>query len=316
MKRVAIFGLMFFLIAMQFACNLPIPQEDLATPSIEVNLATQTATLAAATDLPATTASPVPSRLTEAMLRNFTYTIPDFNVQAALQDGEFQNADLVVRWVGPAAFGDLNGDGQADAAVVLSADPSGSGTFYYLFTVLNQDGAPVQSGSASIGDRQGILHLEIAGGRAILDYVTQGINDPSCCPSEHRIRAYRLEGGVLRLASEQIVASVEANATPLAVEILIDQPVEGDPLISPITVRGRINPVPPEGKLAYAVTDQSGVLLDQGEVSLEGTPGGPGALAFEISLSPDTPGLIFIEVIDAAGGFLRGRSTVWLVKQP
>ena len=40
------------------------------------------------------------------------------------------------------AFGDLNGDGVEDAVVVLVTNPGGTGRFYDLAPVLNQNGTP------------------------------------------------------------------------------------------------------------------------------------------------------------------------------
>ena len=44
----------------------------------------------------------------------------------------------------PIAFGDLNGDGAADAAVIIATNSSGSGTFVALVAVLNDGGSPAQ----------------------------------------------------------------------------------------------------------------------------------------------------------------------------
>ena len=49
------------------------------------------------------------------------------------------------------AFGDLDGDGIWDAAVVLEANGGGSGTFRSLEAVVNEDGAPVHVASRPAG---------------------------------------------------------------------------------------------------------------------------------------------------------------------
>jgi hypothetical protein len=258
---------------------------------------------------------PSSSRISLELLRNFTFWVEDFNTPAALKDGAFSNDTIQGRLVEPVAIGDLNGDGQADAAVILAIKSGGTGTFFDLIALLDQDGTPVQSGFSYIGDRQMIKNLEIVGNRVILDYFTQGTGIPLCCPNEHRLRSYLLENGALHLASEQVLDSPAAQATPLPDEILIDQPATGSQLTAPLQLRGRVSQVPPEKRLAYHVTDLNGTLLTQGEVPLEGEPGGPGAFAFEITLDPVSPGLVQVELVDSANGMLRGRSTVVLIAQ-
>jgi hypothetical protein len=245
------------------------------------------------------------------LLKNFTYWFKDFNIQVTLKDGIFSNDQIQCQLIEPAGLGDLNGDGQEDAAVILAIKSGGSGTFYDLIAILDQNGTLVQSGFSYIGDRQIVNNLEIVKGRMILNYITQGLNTPLCCPNEHRLRSYLLENSVLRLVSEQILDSPTAQATPLPNEILIDQPVTGDPLTTPLQVRGRVSQVPPEKKLFYYVTDNNAALLMQGEVPLDGS----GAFVFEISLGDIPPGLIQVAVVDSTNGILRGRSITVLIAQ-
>jgi hypothetical protein len=246
-------------------------------------------------------------------LKNYSYRLEDFGAQAALVDGLYDDDQIHTRLIEPVAFGDLNGDGRTDAAVILATNSGGSGTFYDLVVLLDQAGTPVQLGIAYIGDRQVVNQLEIENGRIVLDYLTQGLRDALCCPSERRLRSYLLENGSLRLASEQVLADPAVQATPLPNAILIDQPAMDAPFTTPLQVHGRVSLVPPEKRLAYYVTDFDAVMLAQGEVPLEGEPGGPGAFAFEINLSPDSPGLFYLELVDSAGGILRGRSVVVLI---
>lgn len=323
MKRLPVFCILLVLSTTLFACNMPItPQPGQVTVSVP------TATFGSIeTPAPVETPLPVPSITIPAvedipttgdinldLLKNFTYWVEDFQKQVVLADGVFSDGEIHSDLVEPAALGDLNGDGQMDAAVILRVDPSGSGTFYYLITLLNQNGSPVQTGFSYIGDRQLINNLQIAEGRVILDYITQGLSDPSCCPSEHRLRSYLMEN-TLYLASEQVLDSPTAQATPLPNAILIDQPVSSAPLTIPLQVRGRVSQVPQEQKLAYYVTDLNATLLAQGEVPLEGEPGGQGAFVFEITLDTVSPSIYQLELVDTANGILRGRSIVVLISE-
>lgn len=90
-------------------------------------------------------------------------------------------------------FGDINGDGSRDAAAVLISDPGGSGTFYDLAVVVDQDEAPVNIATTFLGDRLIINELSLEGDEIVVDMVTSGPNDPLCCPSQQVIKRYKLE---------------------------------------------------------------------------------------------------------------------------
>jgi hypothetical protein len=145
------------------------------------------------------------SQLSLSQLSDFTYMVPDFNTQAALKAGTYQDDKLQVRLVEPVAFGDLNGDEQGDAAAFLAVNSGGTGTFFYLIALLDQNGTPIQDASTYLGDRQRIVSLEIEQGQINVDYYTQGPNDGLCCPSQHQLRTYKLENHTLQVVSEQIL---------------------------------------------------------------------------------------------------------------
>ncbi len=329
MKRMPVAYILVGLFTTQFACSLTatLPEPTLPTEPAAVVYPTITAE---STEIPkpADTRSPEPTRTSPSVtetslsspisldvLKNFTYWVEDFNTLAVLQDGVFANEKIQGRLIEPAAFGDLNGDGQQDAAVILEINSGGTGRFFDLIALLNQDGAPTQAGFTAIGDRQVINRLEIADGRIILDYLTQPLDGPLCCPNEHRLRSYVMDVRVLRLASEQILDSPTAQATPLPNAILIELPATGGQLVSPQQVSGRVSQVPPQGILNYRITDMKESLLLQGEVPVKGEPGGPGTFTFQFSLDAVSPGLVCVEIVDSANGILRGRSTVVLIAQ-
>ena len=72
-----------------------------------------------------------------------------------LSDGEYLDSEarLRIRLAPFYAFGDLDGDGSDDAAVVLVTDPGGSGTFFDLAVLSEKRGAPVNVASRALGDR-------------------------------------------------------------------------------------------------------------------------------------------------------------------
>ena len=104
---------------------------------------------------------------------------------------------LTVALAGEPALGDLDGDGAADAAVVLETDGGGSGVFMELAAVLSRGGAPVHAASALLGDRVIMESVSIEAGAVVVQMVTQGENDPMCCPTLRVVRRYRLAGQAL-----------------------------------------------------------------------------------------------------------------------
>ncbi len=98
------------------------------------------------------------------------------------------------------AFGDLNGDDIADAAVILIADPGGSGTFRHVAAVANEGGQPRHVASVLLGDRVKVESLAIQDGEIVVQMVGHGPDDPLCCPTQKVRRAFQLVGSTLEEA--------------------------------------------------------------------------------------------------------------------
>ena len=96
------------------------------------------------------------------------------------------------------AFGDLDGDQVADAAVVVFIDPGGSGTFIYLLAMHDREGAPFQAGREFLGDRVRVESLTIRGGRIFVTMVAHGPRRPDVLPIDPdpaRVHAARAPAG-------------------------------------------------------------------------------------------------------------------------
>lgn len=122
----------------------------------------------------------------------------------------------------PIAYGDLNGDGQDDAAVLLAENSGGSGTFVYLAAVVSQDGQPANVATTLLGDRVQVNALNIENNQVVVDMVQAGPDDPLCCPSQEVIKTYELQGDQLVETSSQEVSgsAVEAETSTDVVGII------------------------------------------------------------------------------------------------
>jgi hypothetical protein len=81
------------------------------------------------------------------------------------------------------AYGDLNFDSSEDAVVLLVTNGGGTGHFYDLQVVLNDNGQPNAVAYQPLGDRIILNDLSIDQGVITVDMITQGPNDGACCPT-------------------------------------------------------------------------------------------------------------------------------------
>lgn len=115
-----------------------------------------------------------------------------FRAAADEGGGEEVGAQLVE----PVAFGTL-GDGRAVAAVVLVMSGGGSGTFSWLYLAA-RDGTDARVlADAFLGDRVELSGLRLAGDTVLVKLVTQGPNDPLCCPTMVVERRFVFRAGKL-----------------------------------------------------------------------------------------------------------------------
>ena len=150
----------------------------------------------------------VTQRLTLEQLRNAEYRLPllgEENTPIQFEDGEGSIAygegaterDYAGIEDDMVAFGDLDGDGIADAAVVVFTSGGGSGTFKYLIAVLDRDGTPVQAARVYLGDRVQVESVTIASGEIVMDMLAHRRSDGLCCPTLNITRGFALRGDQL-----------------------------------------------------------------------------------------------------------------------
>jgi len=94
--------------------------------------------------------------------------------------------------------GDLDGDGQDEAVVLLWENSGGTGTFTRL-VVMGRDGGqgkPVSLATANLGDRVQVRAGRIDGRRIELDMVQAGPDDAACCPTALVTRVWNFDKGL------------------------------------------------------------------------------------------------------------------------
>jgi heat shock protein HslJ len=118
---------------------------------------------------------------------------------AQLRNGEYREpaapGSAIETWViltDQSAYGDLNG--QPAAAVVLSTDPGGSGTFYDLAIVVYEEGKLTNVVTANLGDRVKIHSISLDNNEVAVDMSSHGPDDAMCCPMKRMVQRFTLKG--------------------------------------------------------------------------------------------------------------------------
>lgn len=209
---------------------------------------------------PLTPTYPAPLTLSEARLRNMTFNSPVYDRRVTLIDGSFEGTDdLRVNLLPHIGFGDLNGDGREDAAVMLAENSGGSGTFISLVIILNQDGQSVQAGATMIDDRPIISSVVIVDGEILVEAVVHSTSDPGCCPALAVLQTYAWDEGSLVMLRRTSLTSSGAVR-----EILIESPSSGSEVGISVQVQGGMPIAPFENNLLYRVYDLNFNMLDAG----------------------------------------------------
>ncbi len=193
------------------------------------------------------------------------------------------------------AFGDLDGDGVVDAAVVAFVNTGGSGTFIHVLALRDREGTPVQAGREFLGDRVRVKSLGISGGHIFVTMDAHGPDDGLCCPSIETSRAFTLRGRRLVPTRALVIAS----------------PLPGETIATGAEVRGSTTHPPADG-LAYLVYDARGGVIGLGRIPVDADSGALGTFAAPVNfLAGDAgPGHIEIVDVDSGDGSALARASV------
>lgn len=150
------------------------------------------------------------TKLTLESLKNATYHLTYWNTSVKLEDGSFLHEERdedgwtvsyfsVELLDDKIAMGDIDGDGDEDAVVILVSSGGGSGAFFEMAVMLNDKGKPKYLTGEELGDRVKINFVRVLSDRSILlDIVVHGPEDGMCCPTVPEVRRYKVIGGRLR----------------------------------------------------------------------------------------------------------------------
>lgn len=200
--------------------------------------------------------APAPADLSLEVLKNLSYTgISEDGSAMALRAGRWEgeppepgsaavptldfSGELVAR-------GDLDGDGLAEAVVVLDSWTGGSGMFSYIAVVSGSTGKALNTATQLLGDRVQVRELRIDEGKVVVDLRGSGPDDPSCCPSMNIRQVWTLVDGALQeLAAERrsartTVRELEGSHWELA-RWSADEPAVAVPVVSLSYAEGRFS---------------------------------------------------------------------------
>ena len=125
--------------------------------------------------------------LDELDLTSGTYLLPVSGREVTLSQGKYEagsGADYLQAVLLPMlAFGDIDGDGIEDAAVLIGENGGGSGTFVSLFAMLSREGTAVQVGAALIDDRPRLDSIFIQDGKIDVTGLIHGPEDAMISPT-------------------------------------------------------------------------------------------------------------------------------------
>jgi TonB family protein len=94
-------------------------------------------------------------------------------------------------------YGNLQGNAERAAVLVMGCGGGGSGDFRSLVAVWNANGTLVNSAEKELGDRIVVNSIAISDGIVTVDMLTQGPTDGMCCPTQRKILRLALQGNQL-----------------------------------------------------------------------------------------------------------------------
>ncbi len=200
--------------------------------------------------------------LTWTSLLGATYTTSVVPRGAQLRNGIYEAeaapgsaSRIIVRLADTAAFGDIDGDGDADCATILVSSGGGTGTFVELALVRDDGGVARPLAAALLGDRVLVREIRISEKHVLVRLRARGATDPLTRLTREVTRRYELRGETLALVDE---IESETPATPA--EDFVYQPQRVD--LAAGGTRDQSGSLGPGRIAAYVVAGHAGEVLD------------------------------------------------------
>jgi len=114
---------------------------------------------------------------------------------------------------GESSLGDLNADKIDDAALIVTSEPGGSGTFYYITAALQneQSGSAIGTNAILLGDRIAPQNFSIDNGKIMVNYADRKQSEPfTTRPSVGITRYFEVQGSVLTEVTEDSAKKEQA----------------------------------------------------------------------------------------------------------
>ncbi len=100
---------------------------------------------------------------------------------------------------GKPVYGNIDGEGDVDAALILTYDSGGSGTFYYVAAALDVNGFYLGTRAILLGDRVAPKNISVRNGVIVANYADRRLDEPmAVSPSVGRSKYLTLERNVLK----------------------------------------------------------------------------------------------------------------------
>lgn len=290
-----------------------------ATPTTQPPTDTAAVTMVVPSATATSTSTPEPVAPTLETFKNIKITSSELRKEVQLSDGKWTEtqADGSIQMITldeHFALGDLNADGVDDAVVITAESMGGSGSFYSLIALVNENGTYVQKGSAFIDDRPLIHSLVILDGEIILEVTVHGLNDAMVSPTVNLIR-------INRLVADHLIPwrQTQKLSDGFVREINIETPVDYTDVNGEVTLTGGMPIAPFENTLLVQVIGlQSNQSFTSSIMVTAADVGMPATFTTSISLDKFPAGEVVIiqlvEVSMADGSHMAYDSVVLKIK--
>ncbi len=125
--------------------------------------------------------------LARADPKNISYNVAGESI--TLVDGKYERAITpetqarkTISIFGEPTTGDVDADGDLDAAMYLTHNEGGSGTFYYLVLAINTNGVYTGTNAMLLGDRIAPQNIDFVEGRFVANYSERNAGEPFTTP--------------------------------------------------------------------------------------------------------------------------------------